>query len=274
MKDLVYAVSCDINVQATIKWRTLSLKFQEEAITSTPSYSKIVSGVEGCQKDNGTQWKLGNGYAGGAVAALVPPLSEGRFWNGMTNTIFNQALRVNDTSDRYSTVDSWKRLIRKAPYGFENSANALEDVLGLTAGITMSQMSTLGSNADGSPLKDTINFHAPVAGHATFQCTRIGSGNRSALLFTLPALLTMSVAIYLLFTVPRRPTTYKTSHLEDLIGIGQATDLEINSAYIADKRLCDDEQILARADSEASKASIKLNATETGRAAGTAPGFE
>ncbi|KAL5418167.1 hypothetical protein PMIN04_007435 [Paraphaeosphaeria minitans] len=232
VKNVTYALSCDIDVQPTIKWRTLTLELQQGILTTTPSYSKLVSGVDGCAAttNNTANWTLGNGYAGGAAAALVAPLSEGRYWNGMTNTIFNQALNVTDTSDRYSTVASWQKLIRRAPYGFNQSTNALEDVLGLTTGITMSQMSTLDSMRSSSPLADPINFHAAAQGHATFACTRVGSGQRFAVLFTLPPLLAMLTAIYLISTVPRKPTSFKTSRLEDLIGIGMASKHELSMA--------------------------------------------
>ncbi|KAL1601643.1 hypothetical protein SLS60_006558 [Paraconiothyrium brasiliense] len=235
-KNLTYAISCDIDVQPTIRWRTLTLELQQGTLTTTPSYSKLISGVDGCASTTNAKanWTLGNGYAGGAAAALVPPLSEGRYWNGMTNTIFNQAIDVTDTSDRYSTVESWQKLIRNAPYGFNQSTNALEDVLGLTAGITMSQMSTLDSMDSTSPLADNVDFHAAAMGHATFACTRVGSGQRSAILFTLPPLLAMLTAIYLIFTVPRKQTTFKTSRLEDLIGIGMASERELSMAYRRD----------------------------------------
>lgn len=234
--NLTYALSCDIDVQPTIKWRTLTLELQQGTLTTTPSYSKLISGVDGCATttENKANWTLGNGYAGGAAAALVAPLSEGRYWNGMTNTIFNQALNVTGTSDRYSTVASWQKLIRSAPYGFNQSANALEDVLGLTTGITMSQMSTRDSMLSSSPLADSAEFHAPAIGHATFACTRVGSGQRSAILFTLPPLLAMVTAIYLIFTVPRQSTSFKTSRLEDLIGIGMASERELSMAYRQD----------------------------------------
>ncbi|KAF2443896.1 hypothetical protein P171DRAFT_46515 [Karstenula rhodostoma CBS 690.94] len=235
-RNLTYAITCDIDVQPTIKWRTLTLKLQQGTLTTTPSYSKLISGVDGCAStsNNKANWTLGNGYAGGAAAALVQPLSEGRYWNGMTNTIFNQALNVTDTSDRYSTVESWQKLIRSPPYGFSQSTNALEDVLGLTTGITMSQMSTLDSMRSSSPLADPVNFHAAAPGHATFACTRVGSGQRSAVLFTLPPLLAMLTAIYLMITVPRKPTSFKTSRLEDLIGIGMASERQLSMAYRRD----------------------------------------
>ena len=237
--NLTYAVSCDVDVRPTIKWRTLTLELRQGNLTTTPSYSKLISGVDGCDSitDNKANWTLGNGYAGGAAAALVPPLSEGRYWNGMTNTIFNQALNVTDTSDRYSTAESWRQLIRKkevAGYGFIDSSNALEDVLGLTAGITMSQMSTLDSMRGRSPMQDSVDFRPASKGKATFACTRVGSGNRSALLFTLPPLLSMLVALYLMLTVPRRPTTFKTSRLDHLIAIGMANERELSTAYKTD----------------------------------------
>lgn len=249
--NLTYAVSCEIDVRPTIKWRTLTLELQQGTLTTTPSYSKLISGVDGCKSISGApaNWTLGNGYAAGAVAALVPPLSEGRFWNGMLNTIFNQALNVKDTSDRYADVGSWKKLIRSAPYGFNDSSNALEDVLGLTTGITMSQMSTLDSmnqsKNESNPLRDTIEFRAAAKGKATFACTRVGSGTRTALMFTLPPLLAMFTALYLLFTVPRRSTTYKTSRLEDIVAIGMASERELRMAYRADhKRHSEDRETL------------------------------
>lgn len=238
-KDLSYAVSCDVDISPTIKWRTLTLELRQGNLTTTPSYSKIISGIDGCDSmtNNKANWTLGNGYAGGAAAALVPPLSEGRYWNGMTNTIFNSALNITDTSDRYSTVDSWLQLIRQrevAGFGFTDSSNALEDVLGLTTGITMGQMSTMDSMHGISPMQDTVDFRAPAKGKATFACTRVGSGNRSAVLFTLPPLLSMLVALYLLFTVPKEPTTFKTSRLDDIIAIGMATERELSLAYKTD----------------------------------------
>jgi len=238
---LEYVVSCTIDVRPTIRWRTLTFQLQQGTLNSygEPSYSKIVSGVDGCPavaNASAQDWNLGDGYAGGAVAALVPPLSEGRYWNGMTNTILNQALNVTDTSDRYSTAESWQHLIRNKPYGFKESTNALEDVLGLTAGITMSQMSTQHSQARGSPLADPIEFRAPSVGNAKFACTRVGSGNNSALLFTLPPLLALSLAIYLLWVVPTERTQYKTSRLEDLISIGMESQRELNLAYKVQQR--------------------------------------
>lgn len=239
IQNLTYAVSCDVDIAPTIKWRTLTLELRQGNLTTTPSYSKIISGVDGCDAmtDKKANWTLGNGYAGGAAAALVPPLSEGRYWNGMTNTIFNSALNITDTSDRYATVESWMQLIRSrevAGFGFGDSSNALEDVLGLTTGITMGQMSTMDSMHGTSPMHDTVDFRAPAKGKATFACTRVGSGNRNAVLFTLPPLLSMLVAVYLLFTVPKEPTTFKTSRLDDLIAIGMATERELSHAYKTD----------------------------------------
>jgi hypothetical protein len=238
VKGLKYAVSCSIDVKPTIKWRTLTLELQQGALNSTPSYSKLVSGVDGCPEtmNASANWNLGDGYAGGAVAALEAPLSEGRYWNGMVNSILNRAINVTDTSDRYSTVESWRNLIRNKPYGFNESGNALEDVLGLTTGITMSQMSTLDSLDQGSPLYDSEVFHPPVIGNATFACTRVGSGNSSALVFTVPPLLALAIAIYLLVVVPREGTNWKTSRLGDLIAIGMASERELASASKEDHK--------------------------------------
>jgi len=237
VKNVTYALSCEIDVQPTIRWRTLTLELKQGNFSSSPSFSKVISGVDGCEAATQKQanWTLGYGYAGGAVAALVVPLSEGRYWNGMTNAIFNQALNISDTSDRYSTADSWKRLIRNPPYGFSQSTNALEDVLGLTAGITMSQMSTVDSMQNKTPLEDSVVFRPAAMGQATFACTRVGSGNKTALLFTLPALLAMCMALWLLFKVPRMPTKFKSSRIDDLIKIGMTSERELSIAYHVDQ---------------------------------------
>ncbi|PVI07106.1 hypothetical protein DM02DRAFT_351617 [Periconia macrospinosa] len=181
-RDLKYAVSCAIDVAPTIEWRTLTLTLEQGHLDKAPSYSKTVFGQKGCAlpTNSSGKWDIGAGYWANAVAGLKPPLSEGRYWNGMANTIFATALSVNNTSDRYATVESWHKLIR-SEFGFNQSTNALEDVLGITAGITMSQLSTRDSLAPGSPLTDKAEFYSPVAGNATFACTRVGSGRPSAL---------------------------------------------------------------------------------------------
>ena len=238
MTNLTYSISCTIDVQPTIKWRTLNLTLEAGARSATSSYNKRVSGIDGCAASSSvpaSAWDLGDGYAGGAVAALVPPLSEGRYWNGMTNTILNQALNTTGTSDRYDSFQKWSNLIRRAPFGFNESTNALEDVLGLTTGITMSQMSTLDSQEPGSPLADSKEFYPPVPGTATFSCTRVGPGERYALLFCLPMAVAMAMAVYLLVAVPVGKTAFKSSRLEDLIAIGRASERELMAAWKADQ---------------------------------------
>lgn len=181
-KDLKYVVSCDIDVGPTIEWSTLNLILEQGHLDTGPSYGKRVNGTKGCNApSNGTgKWDLGVGYWANAVAGLKPPLSEGRYWNGMTNTIFATALSADNPSEKYDTNEAWQKLIR-TKFGFNQSTNGLEDVLGLTAGITMSQLSTNASMRPGSPLKDNLQFHSPVAGNATFTCVRVGSGSPTAL---------------------------------------------------------------------------------------------
>jgi hypothetical protein len=235
---LKYAASCSIDVEPTIAWRKVTLKLKQGTLDPAPSYSKQVVGEGLCPRPRNASapWKLGEGYQAGAVGALEPLLNEGRFWNGMSNSILNVALKTNDTSDRYSTVDAWTRLVRSKPFGFNESENALEDVLGLVTGITMSQMSTLDSMSPGSPMSDPVQFYPPVIGNATFACTRVGSGLSTAFVFTIPALLAFVLCVYLLCTVERASTQWKTSRLGDLIAIGMASERELNMAYRADKR--------------------------------------
>ncbi|CAI6252089.1 unnamed protein product [Periconia digitata] len=236
-RDLKYAVSCEVDVKPTIEWRTVTLSLEQGHLDSEPSYSKVVSGKAGCAPSTNStgSWNIAEGYWANAAASLKPPLSEGRYWNGFVNKIAYQSLSVNETSDKYDTVVSWTKLLR-SEFGFPQSTNALEDVLGLTAGIAMSQISTLDSLSPGSPLTDKVEFHSPVAGNATFACTRVGSGSPSALLFAVPPLLAAALALYLIFTVPRERTKWKTSRLGDIISIGMASERELNMAYQSDHK--------------------------------------
>lgn len=244
INNLSYSLSCSIDVVPTIQWKTLNLTLQAGALNTTASpYSKRVTAIDGCKNSNASvpqsAWALGDSYAAGAVAALVPPLSEGRYWNGMLNAILNQALNVSDSVDHYANASAWTDLIRNAPFGFATSNNALEDVFGLTAGITMSQMSTIDSQSPGSPLEDSKEFFPPIPGVATFACTRVGPGETYALIFCVPTVVALAMACYLLWATPKSRTAWKTSRLEDLIHIGRASERELSVAYRADHRAAD-----------------------------------
>lgn len=102
-------------------------------------------------------------------------------------------------------------------------------------GITMSQMSTRDSQSPGSPLADSKTFYPPVRGDATYACTRVGPGQVYALLFCGPTLIALFMACYLVYITPRHRTAWKTSRLDDLIRIGQASGRELSEAYRVDQ---------------------------------------
>lgn len=80
--------------------------------------------------------------------------------------------------------------VRTPPFAFENSRNALEDVLGLNAALVVSRLPMTGGSGSSS-----------AVGTAVVQNTRIGTGKKWALAYTLPLLLVLATLIWLRCTV-------------------------------------------------------------------------
>ncbi|MCJ1432841.1 hypothetical protein MMC27_002199 [Xylographa pallens] len=97
--------------------------------------------------------------------------------------------------------------IRQPPFAFNNSRNALEDILGLSSALAMSRLTLTGHTG-----------YADYIGTAMVANTRVGTGERWALVYILPPLISSIVLLVLLMTTPRQ-TPFTASRLTDLVAI-------------------------------------------------------
>jgi len=96
---------------------------------------------------------------------------------------------------------------RSPPWAFNDSSNALEDILGLTAAMVTSRIYRNSSLVDAN-------------GIAVLRYTRIGPGKLFALVYAVPPLLSGFVLVYLLIKEKGRHD-YTTSRLLDIINLGK-----------------------------------------------------
>lgn len=95
---------------------------------------------------------------------------------------------------------------RSGPFGFTQSTNALEDVLGLVAAMVTARMNSTTTH--------TFNSTAVV------EATRVGNGQRSSFCFAIPPILVAIILIGMLFgAIQRRAPTIDSTELEDLINL-------------------------------------------------------
>lgn len=95
--------------------------------------------------------------------------------------------------------------VRKPPFVYANSRNALEDVLGVASALSLARTSiTGGSGID--------HFE----GSATIAYSRIGIGEWLALLYILPSLADVVILVWLLATTSRTGLLLSSSRLVDI----------------------------------------------------------
>lgn len=119
-------------------------------------------------------------------------------------------------------------LAREPPWAFNNSANALEDVLGLTAALVVSRINS-----------STVAINAT----SVVTTTRIGTGSLYSLVFTIPPAIAFLVLISLLrFLSPTHSdSAVVSSSMISLINLGrngnrESTDHLLNQLSWRDDR--------------------------------------
>lgn len=113
-------------------------------------------------------------------------------------------------------------LAREPPYAFNNSANPLEDVLGLTAALVVSRIDS-----------STVT----ISGTSLITAMRIGSGDLYALGFLIPPAAAAVILAYLMIvTRSLKCSSLSTSSMSDLIQLGR-----ILASDPAKKSLTEDE---------------------------------
>ena len=145
----------------------MTLQFQATANGSQSSFARVLSAPnETCVPSNPT---ISNILFGTAAAANWQTLSQNIGLDGYPDVLLQMA-------------GDWRR----PPYAFNNSANSLEDTLGIVAALVTARVNTSGQYVSA----DWINAqHNNMSGSAVVAATRLGSGRTEAIIFVVPPLL-------------------------------------------------------------------------------------
>ncbi|MCJ1317675.1 hypothetical protein MMC15_003000 [Xylographa vitiligo] len=197
----MYGISCTVDTASVISTRNVTLTLLDDSGT-TGSFARSLS-AEDLQSCTPTS------FSGGlnpitdkllATAAMGPwqLLNLGAL-ETLRSVLINPALsQVNNDHTVY---------IRQPPFAFNNSRNALEDVLGLSSALAMSRLTLTGGTGQ-----------AEYTGTAMVANTRVGTGERWALVYILPPLISSIVLLALLMTTPPQ-APFTASRLTDLVAI-------------------------------------------------------
>jgi hypothetical protein len=212
--DSTYTVTCSLDTTDVFGYRTVTFSRQSSTIITESGYAKSLVGGEPCTPDTPT---IGLVQIATAAAANWAPLKESQDLDGLFNSILQVAVR-NVTA----------LLAREPPWAFNNSANALEDVLGLTAALVVSRINS-----------STVAINAT----SLVTATRIGTGSLYSLVFTIPPAIAFLVLISLLrFLSPiHSDSAVVSSSMISLINFGrngnrESTDHLLNQLSWRDDR--------------------------------------
>ena len=185
---LLYGAVCTMNTVPVIATRSVTLTLTDQSGTAESFARSLRGDPRDCTPvtlPNETFEDPVNDKVRG-IAAFGPGqlLAIGLFEN------IGQPLR---SATRNATSSDGTLSIRRPPYAFNNSRNALEDVLGLTSALAMSRITMTGYTG-------AIRY----VGSAMIANTRIGTGDRYALFYSLPSLVSSTILIALLVATRRQ----------------------------------------------------------------------
>jgi len=187
--DSSYVVTCQVDTRNIYGYRTVTLELQATNVSES-SYSRALVGHDACTPK---VWTIGTDLIATSAAANWQLLVQNNGLDGWFDTI-NQ-------------LTSGSGPLRSPPWAFNNSENALEDILGLTAALVGSRINSSAVILDGT---------------TSILATRIGSGNIFALVFAIPPIGAALILLYLLITRPQTdPGGFKSSSIADLIQLGK-----------------------------------------------------
>jgi len=187
-----YVVTCTVDARNVFEYREVSLLLRNKDASQTRYMRFLNATDESC--------------SGPAIIRDVIATAASANWQ----TLLQQA-----------GADGWWDLVweatnrahkpRSPPYGFTQSTNALENVLGLVAAMVTARMN--------STVSHTVNSTAVV------QATRIGNGQYSSIGFGIPPLLVAIILLGLLCgSIGKRPTWVDCTNLEHLIDFRRYMD--------------------------------------------------
>ncbi|EXM12857.1 hypothetical protein FoTM2_016646 [Fusarium oxysporum f. sp. vasinfectum] len=190
------AVTCDVDTRNVYEHRAVSLVLQSRDTVSAQqgAYARRLSAVGFCDASvNGTKNAIGEALLAISATANWQDLSQNQFWDGLMNSLWYATSTATD-------------ITRSGPWAFNDSRNALEDVLGVTAALVASRINSTTITLDGNAVVVT---------------TQMGSGKASNFAFAAIPLLSACLLIFLIgMTRHVGEVRYRTSSLLELIQVG------------------------------------------------------
>lgn len=183
-----FAVTCRIDARNSFRYRNVTLSFQDQDQVIETNLGRQLSGNdEDCRTFNVNE---NLGIMGTVVSANWQPLSQNDGLAGWFDSI-NQM-----------TIDKSGRQSRQPPYAFATSQNALEDTFGLVAAMATSRI---------NGTTETVPANAVIIN------TRVGSGKRVGLLYSIPPILTAIIMLGLIIhTIPAWDVNFSSVKMEDI----------------------------------------------------------
>ncbi|KAH8692523.1 hypothetical protein GQ44DRAFT_780096 [Phaeosphaeriaceae sp. PMI808] len=197
-----YSVECDIDARDVFQYRNVTLQASRRATdkhdTQNFAFTRVLSAGGPCTLP-------GNPPVAEALAATVAmgpyfPVYE------ITVTGWFQSLAnvISSTGDYGRPAND---SIRRAPFAFNDSTNALEDVLGLVGALAGSRSVLNMSLIEGN-------------GSAEVVFTRVGSGKTFTLVYAMLPLLLGFIMATMLIRTAKKTDGYKSTSIQDLVRLG------------------------------------------------------
>jgi len=184
-----WVVTCSVDATNVFDYRMVTLEFQNVNVSGS-TYSRLLTGSRPCNPELSI---IGPELFATAAAANWYPLLQNYGLDGLFDLIGQQAG------------------FRGPPYAFNDSPNALSDVLGLTAALVSSRLNS--------------TLQLPVNGTAYVTAARIGSGNTFALILILPSLACCFILAYLMATSRMLRSVDHTSSLVEILELGKMSTI-------------------------------------------------
>ncbi|ORX95136.1 hypothetical protein BCR34DRAFT_200438 [Clohesyomyces aquaticus] len=198
-----YSIECDLDARSVFEYRNVTLQIaRQTANKATPknlAFTRVLSASEPCRIP-------GNPAVAEALAATVAmgpyfPVYE-ITQNGWFQSIVNFASSTGDYGKAANES------IRKPPFAFKDSTNALEDVLGL-AGALAASRAVLNMSLVESQGSVEVAF------------MRVGSGKLFAVIYSIVPLIVGLIMASMLMQTSRNGYGYQSSSLRDLVRLGK-----------------------------------------------------
>ncbi|MCJ1396418.1 hypothetical protein MMC18_009308 [Xylographa bjoerkii] len=156
---LLYGTVCTVNTAPVVETQTITLTMGDISETANSFSRSLLGDSRSCTPvalANETFQDPVNDKLR-AIAALGP-------WQPLATGLLQYVGQL-ESSGRLAHASNATAFIRRPPYAFSNSRNALEDVLGLTSALALSRITVTGSTG-------AIDY----VGSATIANTRVGTG--------------------------------------------------------------------------------------------------